>query len=32
VAALVRVLIDKGVIGEDDYEAAIRDILRRRME
>jgi hypothetical protein len=32
VAALVKVLIDKGVIGEDDYEAAIRDLLRRRLE
>ncbi|KAB2897660.1 MAG: hypothetical protein F9K40_12510 [Kofleriaceae bacterium] len=32
VAALVKVLIDKGVIGEDDYEAAIRDLLRRRGE
>ncbi len=32
IAALVKVLIDKGVIGEDDYEAAIRDLLRRRTE
>lgn len=32
VAALVKVLIDKGVIGEEDYEAAIRDLLRRRLE
>jgi hypothetical protein len=32
VAALVKVLIDKGVIREDDYEAAIRDLLRRRLD
>lgn len=32
VTALVKVLIDKGVISEEDYEAAIRDLLRRRME
>ncbi|HUQ02298.1 MAG TPA: hypothetical protein VM261_07355 [Kofleriaceae bacterium] len=32
VAALVNVLIDKGVIDEADYEAAIRDLLRRRSE
>jgi hypothetical protein len=32
VAALVNVLIDKGVIDEADYEAAIRDLLRRRLE
>jgi hypothetical protein len=32
VAALVKVLIDKGVISDEDYEAAIRDILRRRLD
>jgi hypothetical protein len=32
VAALVKVLIDKGVLREDDYEAAIRDLLRRRLD
>jgi hypothetical protein len=32
VAALVNVLIDKGVLDEADYEAAIRDLLRRRAE
>lgn len=30
VTALVRVLIDKGVISEDDYEQAIRELLRTR--
>jgi hypothetical protein len=30
VAALVRVLIDKGVLSEDDYESAIRELLRQR--
>ncbi len=30
VAALVKVLIDKGVLSEDDYETAIRDLLRDR--
>lgn len=32
VSALVKVLIDKGVISEDDYEAAIRELLRGRGE
>ena len=32
VDALVKVLIDKGVISEDDYEQAIRELLRRRGE
>ncbi len=32
VSALVKVLIDKGVIAEEDYETAIRDLLRRRGE
>ncbi len=32
VDALVKILIDKGVISEDDYEQAIREILRRRGE
>jgi hypothetical protein len=32
VDALVKVLIDKGVLSEDDYEQAIREILRRRGE
>jgi hypothetical protein len=32
VAALVNVLIDKGVLDEADYETAIRDLLRRRAE
>jgi hypothetical protein len=32
VAALVKVLIDRGVITEDEYEAAIRELLRRRSE
>ena len=30
VAALVRVLIDKGVMTEEDYEGAVRDLLRAR--
>jgi hypothetical protein len=30
VDALVKVLIDKGVFTEDDYEQAIRELLRRR--
>ena len=32
VVALVKVLIDRGVLSEDEYAAAIRDVLRARGE